>query len=125
MFYSDELPNFVGPTNSVIVSVPDTVKEGDFYHNETFVPFAEWRSLYTDDELLNILRMERNSKITRLDWLVLRHQEQIALSVTPTLSAQEYQDLLAYKQSLRDFPETANVRNPVWPTPPAFLNPSN
>jgi hypothetical protein len=69
-----------------------------------------------------ILREDRGKLLLNCDWLVIRHQTQVAASLTPDLTETEYQELLAYMQALRNLPEnTTDPLNPVWPTPPSFI----
>ena len=61
--------------------------------------------------LMNKIRYERNVLLICSDW-------------TDTASAQErlgsdlYAEWQTYRQSLRDFPDTCDIENPIWPTPP-------
>lgn len=65
------------------------------------------------------VRMRRDRRIAATDWLVQRHQEQAALGVETSLSAQEYDDLLAHRQALRDVPDQSGFpENVDWPEPP-------
>ncbi len=63
----------------------------------------------------------RNMLLANTDWAVVRHRDQTDFNQALTLTAEEYSELLAYRQALRDFPETADLNNIVWPTPPSFL----
>lgn len=63
------------------------------------------RSL-SNEEVLQVLREERNRRLAETDYLALADH---------TLSA----DMTAYRQSLRDLPSnTPDPANPVWPTKP-------
>ncbi|MGL5157048.1 MAG: phage tail assembly chaperone [Aeromonas veronii] len=56
------------------------------------------------------LRAERDRAIADTDWLVLRHAEEAA----KTLSDEEYKKLLDYRQALRDWPKVAGwADNPM------------
>lgn len=45
---------------------------------------------------------QRNKKLAETDWLVTRHLEQKMLEIPQTLSVVEFNNLLAYRQQLRD-----------------------
>lgn len=65
---------------------------------------------------LEFLRLSRNARLAAVDGLVLRHKEELDRGVTTTLSAQQYMDLLTYKQALRDIPsQYSDIETVVWP----------
>jgi len=64
---------------------------------------------------------DRNYKLNSTDWMVIRHRDQLYENGATTLSAEQYAELLAYRQILRDLPEIVDFNNVVWPTPPSFL----
>ena len=78
---------------------------------ETTLSGAEaeaWRAerSLSNEELLQLLREERNRRLAETDYLALADH---------TLSA----DMTAYRQALRDLPSnTTDPANPVWPTKP-------
>ena len=123
IFYADALPEFE-PSDSNIVSItnPD-IKEGWFYNeDETFSsPETSWQNLYSDEELLMYIRRERNNKLSCLDALFIRHQSQLLGAYQTSISADQFSEFISYQQALRDFPATADVRAPVWPTLPDCL----
>ena len=55
------------------------------------------------------IRSKRNRLLVDSDWT--------QLSDVP-LTTEEKTQWATYRQELRDFPETCNPENPVWPTPP-------
>ena len=57
----------------------------------------------------------RNSKLYETDWMVLRHRDQIDANVTTTLTNDQYQKVLTYRQALRDLSKDYTVDNVVWP----------
>jgi len=60
---------------------------------------------------------ERLTALSMTDWMVLRHRDQVELQQPTTLTSEQYQQLLVYRQQLRDaIPETD------LPTPPDFLS---
>jgi hypothetical protein len=67
----------------------------------------------------------RGQLLFETEWLVQRHIEQAALSMATTLSEQQFQELLAYRQALRDLTDTVDLNKPFdtidWPIAPSFL----
>lgn len=67
----------------------------------------------------------RNEKLYLTDWMVSRHQDQKTLGMPTTLSDNEMQSLVLYRQQLRDMPtemlDSNDIQVAVWPTPPSFL----
>lgn len=63
------------------------------------------------------LRAERDRLFEGTRWMLERHFEELLLGRTTTLSASEYADLLAYRQELRELPETTvDPTEVAWPT---------
>ena len=101
--------------------------EGDQVGADTPVPIrpskkhtwsgSEW--LFNDALALVSVRAERDVKLSSCDWIVLRHRDQVADLITPTLSDAQYQAWLEYRQALRNFPATCTPANPEWPTEPS------
>jgi hypothetical protein len=56
------------------------------------------------------------------DWLIIRHQDELLASKTPTLTPQQLTDVLVYRQALRDLSNTfstnADAATVTWPTYP-------
>ncbi len=51
------------------------------------------------------IREKRNILLSKYDWMIIRHVTQIALGITPKLTAGQYTILLTYMQELRDIPQ--------------------
>lgn len=51
-------------------------------------------------------RQWRDARIESINWLRERHRDQQELALTTTLSAQQFAELLAYMQQLRDWPQS-------------------
>jgi len=73
------------------------------------------------EKTLEAIIVERDSILADTDFLVVRHRDQLDTGTPTTLSAEQYAELLTYRQTLRDFPTTVDFDNVVWPTPPSFL----
>lgn len=64
-------------------------------------------------------RAWRTVELSRYEWVVTRHRDEVELGEATTLTAEQYASLLAYRQTLRDwpsaetFPDAAN--RPVAP----------
>ena len=68
------------------------------------------------------MEMTRSQLLYDTDWIVQRHQEQLALGSATTLTPEQYITVLNYKQQLRDLTNTYSINTPteqvVWPTNP-------
>lgn len=74
----------------------------------------------TPEQLSARARAKRDTKLTATNWLVERHREEQETGTT-TLTAQEYSDLLAYRQALRDVPQQAGFHEAInWPVAPSY-----
>lgn len=72
----------------------------------------------TVEQLAGQVRAVRDAKLVATNWLVERHREEQE-SGTTTLAVQEYSDLLAYRQALRDVPQQEGFPFDVeWPEIP-------
>lgn len=56
----------------------------------------------TQKDLAMLVLIQREKKLSETDWLVTRHLEQKMLEIPQTLSVVEFNNLLAYRQQLRD-----------------------
>lgn len=91
-----------------IESIGETVPEGAFLDQPEPSP-------PTPEQLATKARADRDAKLTATNWLVERHREEQETGAT-TLSAQEYADLLAYRQALRDVPQQSGFPESIqWP----------
>ncbi|WP_310631569.1 phage tail assembly chaperone [Paraburkholderia sp.] len=75
----------------------------------------------TGDELAELKRAQRNAAITATDWIVARHQDELALGGATTLTAEQYATLLAYRKTLRDLPDSASWPGVDLPAVPDFV----
>lgn len=70
---------------------------------------------------------KRSWLLSEVDWYVIRHIEQRELNVTPSLTEEQYEELLIYKQALRDLgqnPETLLLPFEAfnnYPTKPSWI----
>lgn len=108
-------------------------KSGAF-HSDAELPEIKWITdnrqhllfVITNIEQSNApvitLEIERDMRFADTDWLVQRHQEEILLMKTPTLTNTQFSALLYYRQQLREltqnYPATTETNAVVWPTNP-------
>ena len=67
-------------------------------------------------------RAGRDSQIGATEWLVTRHRDELDMQLTTSLSAEQFAELLQYRQALRDWPQSELF--PVSehrPVPPLWL----
>lgn len=62
-------------------------------------------------ELASVERAWRNRSLQDTQWLVLRDAEEIEMGDGTTLRAEEFKQLLAYRQSLREWPNAPDFPN--------------
>lgn len=74
------------------------------------------------NELANEARADRDAKLADTGWLIERHRDQQDAQSPTTLSNDQYQAVLAYRQALRDIPAQAGFPETIiQPDLPAFL----
>jgi len=67
-------------------------------------------------------RAWRDMQIASVEWLRNRHRDQLEIGAPTTLTAGQYQELLAYMQTLRDWPQSAEFPAQEYrPQPPEWL----
>jgi hypothetical protein len=59
-------------------------------------------------DLADAERVWRNNELQSTEWLVTRHRDEQALERPPTLTSEQYSELLIYRQALRDWPQTGD-----------------
>jgi len=105
--------------NATLIEPPKLTK----YYEELRWDNGNWTINNNPNKAMEMVRSERNNLISATDWLVLRHRDEIDKGVPTTLSAEQYQELLTYRQALRDLPENPNldVFNPIYPDKPNWI----
>ncbi len=87
----------------------------------------DWTQLITQEQQTqqraNALRALRNVAISETSWLVDRHRDEqdAAIATITTLTTEQYADLLAYRQQLRDLPSAPGWPYINMPPPPSWL----
>ena len=59
--------------------------------------------------------------LSSTDWLSIRHRDQVDAEQPTSLSADQYAELLAYRQALRDWPVSGDYGE-AYPVKPEWLN---
>lgn len=67
-------------------------------------------------------RVWRDAELVIMAWLRDRHRDEIEIGIDPTLTSEQYQSLMTYLQSLRDWPQSSDYPDASHrPVAPAFL----
>ncbi|HDR8939602.1 phage tail assembly chaperone [Burkholderia vietnamiensis] len=74
----------------------------------------------TRAQIAEMKRAERDAALHATDWLVSRHQDEKLLGNGTTLTADEFELLLKYRQSLRECSDLPGWPNVSLPAPPLF-----
>ncbi|WP_439125648.1 MAG: phage tail assembly chaperone [Pseudomonas rhizophila] len=61
-------------------------------------------SLRTDEDLAVSERGWRDAEVSVTEWLVTRHRDEQDMQLATTLPAEQFAELLSYRQALRDWP---------------------
>lgn len=69
------------------------------------------------EKLLN----ERNAALSSTDWVVSRHMEQKVLNISTSLSDEDFNKHLVYRQELRDITSDINFPNVELPATPQII----
>lgn len=101
----------------------DTPPVGKFWQDGTYI--TAWQNK-SEEEKLDMIRAERGLRLAETDYTVLRHRDQFEMRIPSTLSETQHNQVLAYRQALRDFTDTAdltvaNFEDITWPTKPDFV----
>jgi len=97
---------------------PDSVGLGWAFSGGVFTPPAgpSVEALAADE------RFWRDGALAGNEWLVARHRDEQDMGDTPTLSAEQFSALLAYRKRLRDWPEGSTFPDSAGrPVPPEWL----
>ena len=123
--YADSIPNFGEDITIVDITGNPDVKEGWLYMGDgTFTPpDVGVPALYTNEEKVILTARTRLPILSFTDVLVIRHRDQVELGIPTTLTAEQYAELLTYRQALRDFPETVDLNDIKLPELPSFMRP--
>ena len=57
-------------------------------------------------QLASAERVWRDSELLAVKWLRERHRDQLEIELEPTLTSEQFRELLVYMQALRDWPQS-------------------
>nr|WP_273829679.1 MULTISPECIES: phage tail assembly chaperone [Pseudomonas] len=70
----------------------------------------------------DIERAWRNKMLESTQWLIIRDNEELEMGEGTTLNTEQFKELLAYRQALRDWPSAADFPDAEYrPVEPAWL----
>ncbi|WYX15055.1 phage tail assembly chaperone [Achromobacter xylosoxidans] len=93
-----------------------------FYAGSDGEPMTKEPDPPTPEQLAVAERAWRGSQLDGTDALVQRHRDEFEDGADTTLSADQYQELQAYRRALRDWPEMPSFPSAeLRPTAPAWL----
>lgn len=67
----------------------------------------------TVDELAAAERLWRDGQVSTTEWLVTRHRDELDMQRPTTLTAEQFAQLLTYRQELRDWPLALQFPSPA------------
>lgn len=92
-------------------------------HPELVVAYADWDR--TEEEAKAAIRNNRDQKLADCDYIFLRHRDEKEMGISTTLTEEQYQQWLVYRQALRDITTqdgypwlNLRVEDVPWPTQP-------
>lgn len=90
--------------------------------DDTGCPFLAERPANTFEQVAAIERVWRDGAMGISEWLVLRHRDERDMELATTLSTVQFAELLHYRQTLRDWPQSQNFPDvELRPTAPLWL----
>lgn len=101
----------------------DIPEIGSVYKDDAFV--TKWQA-ESDEDKLNKIRTMRDLRLAETDYAAIRHRDQQSMGIPTTITDIEFNQLMAYRQALRDITATADltadsIDNIGWPTKPNFV----
>ena len=85
---------------------------------DTLIPIEEDEALSlanpppTEGQLQTVERKWRDGVISSTEWLVTRHRDELDMQRPTTLTAEQFAQLLTYRQELRDWPLALQFPSP-------------
>lgn len=98
--------------------------------NKDWSAYLEWvaeggktQPIATAEEVASAERRWRDGELESVKWLRERHRDEVELGGATSLTADQYGELLAYMQSLRDWPQATKFPGTKYrPTRPAWID---
>ncbi|WP_063569193.1 hypothetical protein [Achromobacter ruhlandii] len=85
-------------------------------------PIAVDPAPLTPQQLEAVARALRDESLSTTDWMVARYRDEIDSGMGSTLTAEQFREILAFRQALRDWPDDPEFPNPEsQPAAPAWL----
>ena len=96
---------------------------GSIFKNGAFI--TKWTAM-GDDAKVNEIRRVRDFRLVDTDYATIRHRDQQSMGIPTTITDIQYNQIMSYRQALRDITATANLSadsldNIGWPTKPSFI----
>lgn len=89
-----------------VIANPDPSKVRDHDVQGLPVLIDPPAAVLTADELASIERAWRDAEVSFSEWLVTRHRDEQDMQLPTTLTTEQFIELLVYRQTLRDWPQT-------------------
>lgn len=93
--------------------LPDSVFIPNDMGNKDWVAYMDWVTqggqtlpLSTPDDDANAERRWRDGELESVKWMRERHRDEVELGSSTSLTADQFSELLAYMQALRDWPQS-------------------
>ncbi|MDT3721406.1 phage tail assembly chaperone [Pseudomonas oryzihabitans] len=112
------------PPQEQLIEVSDTdwdLRTGDCWYLDTGDLVTQAPAVDPLLELQGQMRVWRDNQLTVTDRLVNRHRDEVDLGGDKTLSPESYQELLIYRDALRNWPATPGFPQADQPAPPVWL----
>lgn len=106
-------------TRPLTYEISTTTSTNPFTEEEQTTEQKVYVDDITDEEIGDGVRVLRDLKFDESSFLVERHREELELGVPTTLTPLEYQEVLQYRQDLRDLPTQEGFPHEFqWPVSP-------
>ncbi|MBC3489900.1 phage tail assembly chaperone [Pseudomonas taiwanensis] len=101
------------------ITCDGSVVPGDRYVDGGFVPASNESSAAAE-------RGWRDAEISATEWLVSRHRDEVDMQLSTSLTAEQFAELLTYRQALRDWPAAVGFPDSTQrPVAPAWVAEQN
>ena len=112
-FYTDEINGSSYPVDAIEITEQEwrqilyEVSQGKIIEiDDSGKPFTIERPPETEEQLAARERAWRDAEVNSNEWLASRHRDQQDMQLSTTLTTDQFTELLAYRQTLRDWPQT-------------------
>jgi len=105
--YSEIRPNNYNPENHILSDISYTIWDS----------LVIWRYTLIDKEMsdvkakkISFFKVIASEELSRTDWKILRHLDQISLWISTSLTAEQYTQLLTNRQTIREKSNTLEIQ---------------